>query len=362
MSGARNIVRGVLALVTLCLLLVAGRAEACLVCIPFPEDTATDKIMRADVVVLARENPDKPYSFIAVEVLQGELDRPEIDLFVNSGTRRRLAHNPGDSVLLTLDVPSNHWQSAGYVNSALRALLDEILVRAAGWSQPGQGESRATFFVPYLAAADPAVRELAYLEVGRASYDTIRLADPVVPAGQIYDVIADPLYVEWRALYILLLGIDAAPDEAERIRATMQRKAQFDLTLNLSAWATALVETDGEEGVDWLESVYLADPERDPDAVLEIVKALSVHGARKRSALRERIAESYGVLIRKHPSLAGWAARDLTAWKDWRFADALDELRKRQSEMDGASAYAIDYYVGLARSGRSHSSSIFDVQ
>ncbi len=51
-----------------------------------------------------------------------------------------------------------------------------------------------------------------------------------------------------------------------------------------------------------------------PDTVLEIVKALSVHGARGRSGQQRRIAESYERLIQTYTSLAGWAARDRTRW------------------------------------------------
>ena len=103
-----------------------------------------------------------------------------------------------------------------------------------------------------------------------------------------------------------------------------------------------------------MEAMYLGAPDRDADAVLEVVKALSVHGAREQSELRGRIAESYAVLIETHPSLAGWVARDLTAWNDWRFAEALNDLRGSRLEMDGATAYAIDFYVGRARSGASN--------
>ena len=70
--------------------------------------------------------------------------------------------------------------------------------------------------------------------------------------------------------------------------------------------------------------------------------------------LRERVAASYAVLIDTHPYLAGWAARDLAAWKDWRLADALARLRESGSSLDSASAYAIDYYLGRARSSMSN--------
>ncbi len=60
------------------------------------------------------------------------------------------------------------------------------------------------------------------------------------------------------------------------------------------------------------------------------------------------------MLIQSHPSLVGWAARDLTAWNDWRFAAALAELRESQLKLDGATAYAIDYYIGRAQSSASN--------
>ncbi len=334
-----------------CLAIWAGRAEACMVCIPFPEDTATDQLLQADVVVLARENPDKPFSYIAVEVLKGELDDPRIDLFLDSRTRRRLALDPDECVLLTFGGRDNEWRFASYATAAYSALAGAILARESTFKQWGREENRANFFIPYLADADHAVRELAYLEVGRASYDTIRRADAHVPPALVHSFLADTQYLEWHALYILLLGVDATADEKRVIRAELANRARFNQALNLGAWATALVEIDGAAAIDWLEATYLAVPERDPEIVLEIVKALSVQGARPRSGLRPRIAEGYSQLIQAHPSLAGEVARDLTAWRDWRLVDALTQMRRDRSEMDAATAYAIDVYIGGAPSG-----------
>ena len=324
-----------------------------MVCIPFPQSTVADKLLRAEVVVLARENAKKPFSYVAVEVLKGALDDPQIDLFLDSSTRRRLAVDPDRSVVLVLSGPST-WRALGYASPRYEAVVREILSRASLWRERAGQVNRATYFMPYLTDEEGSIRELAYLEVGQASYDTIRKADRFVPADQLRAFLTDPQYLEWRALYILLLGVNANSDEKQVIRASIASCAKFDLTLNLSAWATALIEIDGEEAVDWVETMYLGAPDRDPDAVLEVVKALSVHGARERSELRRRIAESYGVLIEAHPSLAGWVARDLTAWNDWRFAEALNDLRGSRLEMDGATAYAIDFYVRRARSGASN--------
>ena len=78
-------------------MLMSGQANACQVCIPVPEDTAADHIISAGAVVLARENPERRFTFLAAEVLKGELGQPEIDLFVNSTTRRWLEARPATS-------------------------------------------------------------------------------------------------------------------------------------------------------------------------------------------------------------------------------------------------------------------------
>ena len=336
------------ALLTCCLFLVPYDASACLVCVPYPEQTATDRLLKADTVVLARENPDKPFSYAAVRVLKGALPPAEINLFVDSATRRRLDSNPDQFMVLTFERSASHWGSAGYATTAYRELVENILSRAHRWEGPQGARDRAHFFIPYIGHDDTAIQRLAYLEVGKASYDTIRKADAFLPAEKIQRFLGDPRYLEWRRLYILLLGVNANESEKRMIRSRMHTSAKLDQTLNLSAWATALIEVDGEAAIDWLEDSYLGNPGRDSAAVLEIVKALSVHGARDFPRLRRRIAASYGVLIRTHASLAGWAARDLTAWNDWRYAASFAELRDKQLPLDGETAYAIDYYIGRA--------------
>lgn len=357
------------ALVMSCLAAFGSRAEACMVCVPFPEATVVDYLFSAKVVVLARENPQKPFSYVAIEVLKGDFVGPEIDLFLDSTTRRRLAANPDRSVVLALNsakpqgIPGfgaqrssdsaaspETWRSLGFASPRYEVLVRDILSQAASWRESGGRETRVTYFFPYLADTEHSIRELAYLEVGKASYQTIRKADPFVPTDQLRVFLADSKYLEWRPLYILLLGVGAEPEDEEQIRASMASRARLDYAFNLSAWATALIEIDREAAIAWLETVYLRASDRDPGTVLEIVKALSVHGARERSGLRGHIVESYGALIQTHPSLAGWVARDLVSWNEWRFADALTEVRESQVPLDGASAYMIDYYTRRARS------------
>ena len=196
-------------LAAVCFALYGGPALACMVCIPFPEKTATDRLLEASAVVLARENPGKPYSYASIETLKGKIDRPAISLFLDSATRRRLSVNPDDAVVLGLDGSNGQWTMISYATPAYQALVEDILERSTDWRQLGSSESRAAFFLSYLTAPDFRIHNLAYLEVGRASYGLIRRADTIVPATQIHRFISDPKYLEWHALYILLLGVDA---------------------------------------------------------------------------------------------------------------------------------------------------------
>ena len=342
-----------------CSLLFAAPARACMVCIPFPEETVVDVLLGADVVVLARENPDKPFSYLAAEVIKGNLNNPEIDLFVTSSMRRRLNSNPQRYALLALQKKSSeasgsgstgNWRPLGYANERYEKIARDVVTQSARWRDRQHAGERAAYFMPYLADADRNIHEIAYLEIGKAPYDTIREADGFVSPDQISNFLSDPLYLEWQRLYILLLGFEAAPEEANLIRERMADLARYDTDFNLSAWATALIEVDGTDAIDWLQRHYLENPGRNSTIVLEAVKAMSVHGSRNPAPLRNRIAEAYAALVQAHPDLSGWVARDLTAWQDWRFADALEEVRKTRKVTDGPSVYAIDYYVGRSRS------------
>jgi len=355
-----------------------GRAEACAVCIAVPETTAADRLIAADVVVLARENPDKPFSFVAVEVLAGELETPEIDLFLDAGTRRRLAHNSERAVVLVRENISSGspgkrqrgsaetgasggtWRSLGYASARYEALVREILDHAPGWGLQGQNRSydpfgigaraagkRVRFFMPYLADSDRSSRLLAYLEVSRAPYHQIRIADDFVTPSEVRSFLADVQYVEWHPLYILLFGMDATEPEKAEIRKLMTSRLRFSSTLNLAAWTTAFIESDGEAAIDWLDQNFLGRPGRHDAAIREILEALSVHGTNGRKELRSRIAESYAVTLETHPNAAARAAVDLLIWRDRRFTEVAQEALSRGLDLHPAVEFALANYAAM---------------
>ena len=64
---------------------------ACLVCITLPERTIADRVIEAETVVLAREDPARPFSYAPVEPLKGDVSADPIPFLVDSTMRRRLA-------------------------------------------------------------------------------------------------------------------------------------------------------------------------------------------------------------------------------------------------------------------------------
>ena len=88
----------------LALALLAGlllqTAHACQVCIPFPTKTLADRLLEADALVLAREDPQRPFHYVAVETLKGEPGDAHIDAFLPSANRRVLAQFPQRHMLL----------------------------------------------------------------------------------------------------------------------------------------------------------------------------------------------------------------------------------------------------------------------
>ena len=54
------------------------RARACQVCYPFPKKSVADHLIESEALVLAREDPKRPYHFASIEVLKGEPPAPKL--------------------------------------------------------------------------------------------------------------------------------------------------------------------------------------------------------------------------------------------------------------------------------------------
>jgi hypothetical protein len=294
-----------------------GTAQACQICVPIPTESAADHILAARTVILARE---AAFAYQPVEVLKGKAPEAKIDLLVDSATRRLLAANPERSVLL-VESPNGEWRRIGLADAEVKSITRKVLVSGVKWE--AEPRSRVAYFSNLLNHANPQLRKLAHLEVGRAPYDEIRRLGEALTREEIRTFLADLRYMEWHPLYILLLAQNPDAEDRATIVKSFRSAARFRTTTRLAAWATAYVEIEGEKAIAEIEQTFFKTGERSVEELREVAKALSVHGSNGDKNMRDRIVKAYEVLVANYPSLTPQVATDLIAWKRTELAEAV---------------------------------------
>ena len=147
--------------------LLPVQSFACLLCIGFPEQTDTDFLMDGHCVILARSSDENPFTYTPRKVLKGTFDGAEINLLVDSMTRRILAANPEKAVVLAQQKAGGEWRNLGIVSSVYLSVVRRILVLGETWRGEDGAQRRWEFFVPLFGHDDPSIRQLAYLELSR---------------------------------------------------------------------------------------------------------------------------------------------------------------------------------------------------
>jgi hypothetical protein len=112
-------------------------------------------------------------------------------------------------------------------------------------------------------------------------------------------MLAEPRYLEWRSLAILMLGESDRQADRARVRDALSQKARFGSSLNLAAWATALLAVDGEDGLRRLQMLYLSDDRREREELEAVIQAVSVYTAAE-PMLRDQAAELYRRMLERH--------------------------------------------------------------
>jgi hypothetical protein len=331
----------------LLLALMAGAAGACQICIPLPERTLADRLLASDAVVLAREDAERPFHYRVTEVLSGTPNDSAIDLFLNSQARRTLAADSDRAMVLARSGKDGTWSQLGLTRPAYERVVREILSRADRW-RPRETDNaeRLDWFVPLLGHADHRLHELAYLEIGRAPYVEIRRLARHIPVETLQAMLVEPRYLEWRNLAILMLGESHRQADRARVRDALSQKARFGSSLNLAAWATALLAVDGEDGLRRLQMLYLSDDRREREELEAVIQAVSVYTAAE-PMLRDQAAELYRRMLERHPNRAPQLVHDLIAWKRWDFVAPLQQARAGLRD-DPLAAYALGLYLRLA--------------
>jgi len=322
-TAAKHIARVMAA----CLILVSQQGLGCPVCTPLPQQTVADQVIAAEVVAFGRIDPGQPFSFVAVEVLKGQLTDPRVELFADSATRHQLAAVESRFVLLVKS--KDGWQSLGVVDAQYQQIVQRILSFVPEWERANGEQKRLEFFLSLWSHENRAIFELAYLELGKAPYAWIRQIGPRFSIDELEPILTRQEYFEWRSLAILLLAQRKDDATQQLINRKFEHCMRYSLTTNLSAWATAYVEVHGANGVKVIEREYLHNETRSKDEIRGVLTALSVHGRQTDADLRANIVAAYGSVLHVHPEAAYLIARDLSDWKTFVYAPEFRKILSR---------------------------------
>ena len=243
------------------------------------------------------------------------------------------------------------WRAIGLADDVFQGLVRRVLAMAPEWRGEKGTEKRCLFFLSLFGHKDRALFELAYLELGRAPYSTIKRVAHLIPRERLQPILTRREYLEWRPLAILMLTQHADAADRALVKNRVDECSRLALTINLAAWVTAYIELDGVEAIATLDQLYLGNPERSEEEVRAILSALSVHGRSGHTHLRDQIVHSYGVAIRNHPTVIGPISHDLAEWRrpDYRL-EVQAALERMDLKWSAEDRKAIRRYLALRNS------------
>jgi len=287
--------------------------------------------------------------FRVVQVIKGE--RPadgmvEADYPRNGPARSDATQAKARPLLIVRDDPLPSWVILGTIDPARADWLHAL---AAGKPTAAMSAEdwcdRVALVVQHLNDPDPLAAELAFSELGAAPYAALRTAKPLLDAAALRKCLADPALVARHPLCLLLLGISGNAHDAASLEEQLQLAVQAGNTTNLSSMLAADLELSGVARVGWIESAYLADPNRTSPEIKAALLALSVHGNAGGTIPRERVIQAYRVFMKTHPETAGDVAPDLAAWQCWDAVPDYLALMRSNVPQQYPSRQAIQAYL-----------------
>ncbi|MTI01185.1 hypothetical protein [Roseibium sp. RKSG952] len=326
-------------------------ADACVVCISLPEASLGDRLLSADVIVLARPSPDNVFRYIPAEVLKGTKEQlenlPEIPFLVDSTTRKMFLSDPDRTVLFVYSAESQDqagrklskgWRKL-FLMSAERSQFVEILQSHGIHWKPGIGgtSERIQFFANYLSSEDRVLRDTALVEVYRAPYALVRQTNVSALTDQLLDDIGSIQRLNYAPASIRLLGLQTDPDAIEVVRSRYLARLKT-AGPNLHEWALAGIEVDGTFAISAIDG-WVTQADWPSEDKLILIRALSDAGSAI-PEFRSQIAEVYERVLEADVSLAGQIAFAMRDWNDDRLDPLFRELLARE-ETEPATRFVL---------------------
>lgn len=325
-------------------------SQACQICLPFPTESLADRILDSQHLVVARENPERPYTLQAIRSLkQGSAEPPPLDLFLDTSSRHQLARNETLSVLCGWKSGEPDWSRLSLHDEVIGPVIADILVRAEDWRTIPEEKisaERVRYFADFLDDEDGRLADLAHIEVARAPYGQLKQYADRIPREGLLERLADFRRMEWHALYILFLAQSEVAEDRERIREEIAEAAELRLVTRTAAWATAFLELDGRDAIERLRDWYGKGSDRRSGERQAILAALVVHADQGDPALRGPIVDLLGEFLQAEPDLAPEIVTNLANWgRDDLSGPVAALLRDSPERFDTGATLALRHYL-----------------
>jgi hypothetical protein len=348
MSAFRGFLTGLLCL---WFAVLSASAQACSFHNYKPEKTLVDWFLTGWTVALARPDPADPFRYKVTRIYRGSAVEEEIPVLVDSSTRRRLAQNPRDGVLFAYTV-SGGWRAVGSVSADHHALLEILLENARDWRAEPYHPDRFSTLASYQDHANPGLRRLALQEIDRVPYAMLKTMDMRVPEAELLRSLRSWADYPYRPINLLLLGLTGSESAGSFINAQIELMRDWDTADSLGAAATALVELDGERGVEKLARLYLADPSQPPAKLESVVEALAIHSSLGPDGLKGTIQQALAGFVARRPGAAAMIARQFSARRDWSVGPYLEAALDAPGELTPSGKLQVAAYVAQSRAAR----------
>jgi hypothetical protein len=326
---------------------LAGPASPCAFHNYAPADSLVNRLLATDHIVLARPDPANPFRYAALEAVEGPLDGVEIPFLVDSVTRRRMALNPGDTVLFIRDEGYGAWTRVAYLDAGMRPVFDSVAARLPEW-ELGADEDRFRMFAGLIDHPDAAVADIALREIDQADYSILRELPITAAAEPIMAGLDDPTQFDLRPIRILILGLTGDPRAESFLRASFDRALGYDGAV-LGAYATALIELGGPASLDRIAREVLLDPDLPVETRELVVEAFAVQSQSGAADTGQAARAAIDMVLGQSPELAGAVARQFGMRGDFSQNERLAGLMNEKRVTAIADMLAVGQYVMFAR-------------
>ncbi len=310
-------------------LMPATTATACPFCTAVAL-TFTEEIDQSDVAVLASlvgplsDKADEQYAIFQVDtVLKGEKFLEDQKKFTALFFGKQ---PPGTQFLLMGTVEGKiNW---GTPNALTERSAKYVLQLP---KLPPKGADRLVFFQDYLEDADELLARDAFDEFARSDYQDVKELKPRMKREKYLGWVADSTVpASRRRGYFTLLGVCGKPEDAEMIRNMLTTPVEEPRT-GVDAALACYLTLSGEQGLPFVESLYLANKDAEYTDTYAAIMALRFHGQSESVIPKKRLVESLRLLLNR-PDVADLVIPDLARWEDWESMDRLVELFKNSDQ------------------------------